>query len=161
MSLQELRKFLYTGSSIDLTDFKSTNDLIVKLDLNVAQLVAECKGDEIIKEIVDYYKFYLEYYAKKSANTNLDSMALVLASCSKIRKNEQFSHLGIIIFLMHIGRYRKDMTTKKSQNPSHTLTPEKTRLWVTRVSMYDPSILGKYIIRCQKVVVSINIPLHR
>lgn len=93
MSLEEVRQFLYKSSN--LTDLPASNESLIRLDLAVAKLVdIETKGDEILKEIKDYVNSLFEYNCNKQLNINLDSAVAVLASCSKLNKNEQFSHSG-------------------------------------------------------------------
>lgn len=103
MSLDELKSFLYKGSSLDL--IRSSDELLARVDANIGQLVQDGKGDDVLKEISSYGRSYLDFFANKQANVTLDSAMFALASCSKLRKSEQLSHSGKFFYFLFVRNH--------------------------------------------------------
>ena len=122
MSLDELKSFLYKGPRLNLLRDISS-DLSASVDANITKLVNENKGDDVIKSIQEYANSYVNYFANKQTNTNLDTAMLALAVCSRLKKSEEFSHL-VYKTLIEISQtpfhlfafmyYRKRLVTSSS-----------------------------------------------
>ncbi len=94
MSINEIRRFLYIGPTIDLCDLKTSKEVLLNIDAIITALINDKKGNDIIKEVMEYFKAYNQYFLNKQTQTYLECIAYVLASCSTAHGDEKFSHSG-------------------------------------------------------------------
>ena len=100
--LNDIRRFLYIGPSLELCDLQKSKEILLRMDSVVAQLVSQKKGFDIIEQIDAYVKCFNEHFFTKQTRSNMECLTFLLASCSKIHIDERFSHAGYLLLSIWI-----------------------------------------------------------
>lgn len=101
MSLNEINKFLFLAPSLNL--FESSNSkLLSSIYSSIQNLINENRLDDLLKILHQYHKSYSSFVPlNKNTNKvqpNIDAIIYFLACCSKLSKDEKFTHNGVDIF---------------------------------------------------------------
>lgn len=100
MSLNDIKRFLYVGP-INILDF-SKSDLHSNIFSIVETLINEKQSKDILNILNEYLSSYSNYVItnenSKKVHSNLDCVIYLLACCSKLSKEEEFTHKGFFLF---------------------------------------------------------------
>ena len=116
--MEELRRFLYIGQNSEMLNVDNSGDFLKNKDTLIKIAISQGKGPQILKEVANFEKNNSEYFIKKPRLNGLDSIALVLASCSLVNKDEKFSHSGKN--KNHITRLSKCIQSITRVSDTHT-----------------------------------------
>lgn len=94
--LEELCHFLYIGSSLDLCNIIENKNKLLRINSIVSKLITEKQGAKVLTEITAYYDYFTSLFPHK-AQSNLEVLTILLASCSLVHTDPELTHTGIHI----------------------------------------------------------------
>jgi len=127
--MDEIRRFLYLGPSLNLNDLQKSKPLIARLNTTVKTLIGDNKAPSIITELVNYHQAYSAHFQTYHTRNNLECLTLLLAACLQPTVDELFANSGTVsIFIEKNNIYHRSnkAVTKAKLLPS--MVSEGTRL---------------------------------
>ena len=130
MSLKDIRRFLYAGPNCsNLSDLVASDSLLTKVNGIVKELINSGKGNDVLSEISDYYKFYTSNYCSLNKKTN------------KIQSN-----LDVIIYALACCCTNLDKNKDNNETFLHKVYEKLNELCVTPVHLFAFEFYRKYLI---------------
>lgn len=106
MSLNFLKKFLYLGPNINLSDL-SNSKLLSNVLTAIESNINSQKSTELLQILINYFNFYNNIHLKNSITnrlrSNTECVSFFLACCARKSKDEDFSHKSIFFFQNYLN----------------------------------------------------------
>ncbi len=98
--MEEIRRFLYLGPSLNLHDFQKSKPLINTLTTTIKTLISDNKAPFIITELLNYNQAYSRHFQTNKTRNNLECLTLLLAMCLQPTVDELFSNSSLVNFFL-------------------------------------------------------------